>query len=223
MIKAILFDVDGVITNSEGVHFKTFKKVLMGYNFDLDNAGYEKWFSGKSTQSGISSILKDTDLKIDVDAFMKEKTDMTLDIFKKEGITFINDTLDFIRHVKRGNIILRGIGMIKSAPALAMVTGLRRVYIDSILEQGNLRDTFQTIVTVEDYTNSKPSPDCYKLALEKMNVLPQESIGIEDTLSGIRALNGAKIFSIGITTTHNAQELSEANLVSNSLMDLIES
>ena len=219
IIKGIIFDVDGVITKSENIHFDAYKKILKGYRFDLTHDNFIRWFLGKSIKGGITSFLADNKLNIDINTFIQQKIDTTVGIYA-ENISFYQDTIDFIHKVSQGDIELRDIGHVKGKPILAMVTGLERVFMDILVKYKNFDKLFPIIVTATDYSQSKPDPECINITLSKSGLTASEVIGIEDSPSGIKALNNAGVFSIGITNTQKKEALSKASLIVNSLMSL---
>ncbi len=225
MINGLVFDVDGVIIDSEKVHYIAFKKVLSKYNYRLNFASYKKYFSGKSIKGGFLSLLSENKIVDNADDdiikdFSKQKIDETIHIFKT-NLTFYADTLDFIARVSEGNVEFEGIGSVRDKPVLAMVTGLEKTLLEEVLKHHNLRELFSVFVTPDMYTHSKPNPECYLKALSEMKLTSLECIGFEDTPSGVSALNNARIYSVGITTTHDQKELKDAKQLTTSLVSLI--
>lgn len=220
-IQGIIFDVDGVLIDTEDVHFSAYKIVLKKYDFDLTLEGYKKWLSGKTIEGGVSLLMKDNNIKLDLPKIRKEKISSTKNIFHSQ-IKFYQDTLDFIYQITNGNKELKGLGKLSSGLVMALATGLEKTLIDEIFnKQPELKNIFKVVVTTEDYKHSKPNPECYLIAAEKMNIEPNNLIGIEDSPSGVTALNSANIFSIALTTTHAKDELKQANLIVDKLTTLV--
>lgn len=226
MIKGVIFDVDGVIINTENTHFQAFRTILKKHNYNLTYNKYKTHFSGRSIKGGLLSLLTETpiadpdDKKFQQD-FANQKISSTVELFKKQ-VVFFDDALLFIKQLLIKNLSLKGIGKIQSQPKLAMVTGLENILMTEVLKYHNLKKIFSVVVSADEYNHSKPHPECYNIALQKMNISSNHAIGIEDSLSGVQALNRAGIFSIGLTNTHSAHELSEAKIVTASLTELIE-
>ncbi|HUW22194.1 MAG TPA: HAD family phosphatase [Candidatus Bathyarchaeia archaeon] len=197
MIKGIIFDVDGVIIDTEEIHFKAFRKVLKAYGYHLTKSAYKRYFSGKSIKGGMLSLLSEVKVR------------------------FTSNPDDFIFKVSQGGIQLNKIGKLVAKPILACTTGLEKVLIKEVLKHHRLEDYFSVQITAEQYVQSKPHPECYRAALSRMKLKPDDAIGIEDTPSGIKALNRAKIFSLGLTTTHSKKDLVGAKMTVDSLMDLV--
>jgi beta-phosphoglucomutase len=226
MIKAIVFDVDGVIINTEGIHFEAFKDVLIKYDYELSHENYLKHFSGKTILGGIKSLTdcEHVDFITPKEEFfqriVKEKIAATIDQFRT-NLTFFDSTLRFINKIRESNTKLKQLS-IESPLSFAYATGLERILMAEVLKHEYLNNFFTIHVPVEEYSRSKPDPDCYLTVLKKLNLNPSEVIGIEDSESGIKALNSAGIFSIGVTTTHKRDNISHAKMIVDSLEELID-
>ena len=226
MIKGIIFDVDGVIINTENTHFLAYVKVFKEYGYQLTLDDYLKHFSGKSIRGGVLSLLTEHTINTSSDQeglineITQKKVSQTLERFKKK-VDYFEDTLKFIQHIEKGNLHLKGVGQVVENPILAMATGLESAFFEYVLAQHNLKQLFPIIVTADHYSHSKPNPECYLMALNKMVLTPNEVVGIEDSVSGVKALNSAGIFSIAVTTTNQASDLLEAKVVTKTLTELI--
>lgn len=220
-IKGIIFDVDGVIINTEFIHFIAYQKVLKTYGFDLTFDGYKKNLSGKTVEGGISTIQKNTDISLDISEIKKEKIALTKKDFQSQ-LAFYKDSIDFIYKISKGGMRVRDIGIVSPDPTLAVATGLERTLIDEMfVKEHSLKNIFSVVTVAEDYKRGKPDPECYSSTAHKMGIDVDCLIGIEDSPSGIKALNQANIFSIGLTNTHTADELKNANIVTDSLINLL--
>jgi beta-phosphoglucomutase-like phosphatase (HAD superfamily) len=159
-----------------------------------------------------------------VDGFIQtiteEKIASTIEQFK-DHVDFFEDTLLFLNKIREGNVALKGISEIGPHPILAITTGLETPLLNQILQYHDLSNIISVIVTAEQYTHSKPHPECYQMTLNRMGCSPDEIIGIEDAPSGIRALNAAGIRSIAVANTHEKSELHEAYITVDRLVDLI--
>lgn len=70
--EGIIFDVDGVLIDTENVHFSAYKTVLKKYGFDLTLEGYKKWLSGKTIEGGVSLLVKDNNINLNLPETRKE-------------------------------------------------------------------------------------------------------------------------------------------------------
>jgi HAD superfamily hydrolase (TIGR01509 family) len=118
----------------------------------------------------------------------------------------ITESVRAYQGVKEGLALLRSFG-------LAVATSSNRTGALMSLQGAQLYDFFKYVVTADDVENHKPSPDCYLKAAASLGFLPSECIGIEDSVSGIKAAKAAGMFVIGIATSLPAHYLTEADLV----------
>ena len=129
MIKGIIFDVDGVIINTENTHYVAYVKVFKVHGYQLTLDDYLKHFSGKSIRGGVLSLLTEHELEgsSNLEKFITEITEQkisqTLDQFKNK-VVYFEDTLSFIQKLEKGNVFIKGVGKVLEKPILAMATGL---------------------------------------------------------------------------------------------------
>jgi HAD superfamily hydrolase (TIGR01509 family) len=219
MIKAILFDFNGVIINDEPIQLEAYRKCLAEEGISLTDEEYY-------------SCLGMDDVRFVQAAYGragKPLSDEAINslIEKKSGIhrTLISDELPLFPGV---------VTFIKAASrefALGVVSMARRVEIEYVLKRANLWDMFSGIVSAEDVTACKPDPSCYQNAFLKLDearrrngghsLAPKECLVIEDAPPGIISALGAGMRPLGITNTVSAAELRQAGaeVVSPSLSD----
>ncbi len=201
-VKAILFDLDGVITDTAKYHFNAWKKAAAKIGIDLDDS-FEEKLKGVSREESLSLILDYNKKGLSDEEFkeiLKYKNDLYLSSLKEltnsdilEGIKELFEKLSFN---KIKIVIASGS---KNAPYIIGKLDLNS-YIDAIVDPSCLK--------------SKPNPDIFLKAVELSGVDKDNCIAIEDAQSGIDAINKAKIFSVAIG------DLKEANLKLNSTKDL---
>ena len=215
-----------MIIDTENIHFLLYQKILSNYGYKLTHDSSKSHLSGRSLKGGLTSILPEIPLRKGLsdeelmDTLAQQKINLTVDHFQKQ-IVYFADTIEFIKKIAHGGRSVGNKGTMVDKPILAMATGLEQQLVDLVLNQHNLRQIFSVVVTAEQYTKSKPDPECYQIALQKMNLKAQDVIGVEDAPAGVQALNKAKIYSIGLTNTHSREELHEAAQIAEALTELI--
>jgi len=207
MIKAIIFDFDGVIFDSEPVHWQAFNTVLEPLGFQIPYDEYLYKYVGLSDKEMFPKILTDYGLsgRIDIATLIQHKIQAYEKILMTaknlnciEGlIPFLNASQAFISHFA----ICSGSTRKELEAALAALKG------------GALRSYFEFILSSEDVAQGKPSPEGYLKTARQLKVDPQECLVIEDTRNGIRAAKNAKMKVIGLATTIEAEKLLEADYV----------
>ncbi len=198
-MKAILFDMDGVILDSEDLHHKCDNIVLARYGV-IQNKTLRNQLIGKPLYYGINKFipkLKHKSLEI-----FEEKWE---ELFKrKDEIQIIKPTYDFIKN--NHNII-----------SCVLVTSTPRKHTQHLLKIFNLENTFKAIVTLDDVENAKPAPDPYILALKKSSINHTEAITVEDSIAGIKSSMAAKIKTVGLIGTYKKEDINFADLTVNQI------
>jgi beta-phosphoglucomutase len=208
MIKAILFDFNGVIIDDERVQMVAYMEVLKDFGIDLTE---EEYFSS---------------LGMDDKTFVRNA-------FERKNRTPSIDEIDEVRSRKSvrwrelidGQIpLFQGIGnLIVSCSrqfAIGIVSMSKREDIEFVLEQTGLRRYFSHVTSAEDVSRHKPDPECYRLSFEGISLFlaksesqtlrPSEVLVIEDAPQGIRAAVGAGLRPMGVSNTVSAERLRSA-------------
>lgn len=181
-IKAILFDLDGTLINSEKAFCNSFIRILNDeYNAKITEEDYEK-YELKENAMLLKTLTKKGIIKEDYDVIMSK--------------VYMNYEKNFEKVIKEKDV-LENIKLIKKMKEkgyiVALVSTSKRFFIDKLLEETDSKNLFSYIVAREDVKNLKPSSDAYLLVLDKLNLKPEECIAIEDSLRGIKASIGANI------------------------------
>lgn len=208
MLSAIIFDFDGIIVDSEPLHFRAFNEVLALTGKSIS------WEAYCSTYIGFD----------DRDAFKKIYSTTNETLSSKQQKNLIKQKAELLqRYIENGEAIpLPGaVDLIKSLPPrlpIALCSGALRSDIDPILKQLGINDTFSVIVTAEDTAKSKPHPAPYCLALKKLKISsPKTAIAIEDTPAGIISAKGAGLKVLAVTNSYDHDYLLEADAITDSL------
>ncbi|GAB6188623.1 beta-phosphoglucomutase [Marinitoga arctica] len=205
MLKVVIFDMDGVITDTVPLHYKAWEKMFKKYGYYFDFKVYKEKVDGKPRIKGISSVATDVD-KEKLNRMAEEKQKYFLEFLETSSPKLFDDAMNLIEILRRNNI--------KIAVASSSKNTKR------ILKSLNIYDLFDTVVTGYDFNNGKPDPEIFLTVAKRLNVKPQNCIVIEDAIEGINAGLNANMFTIGIARHGNEKELSHATLVINSLSDL---
>ncbi|MCK5580026.1 MAG: HAD family phosphatase [Candidatus Omnitrophica bacterium] len=207
-VKAVIFDMDGVITDTMPFHFQAWQKVLLDEGIEATHLD----IYSREGQRGITSV-EEIFTSYEV-PFTEEKAREIL--FKKEELfkqivktQFIPGSLDFLKDLTR-----RGI-------TLALVTGTARHEVLEILPEDVVK-LFKVIVTGTDIQNGKPDPEPYLLALDKLKIQPEDAVVIENAPFGIKSAKTAGLKCIAIATSLPEKYLCEANQVFSSIKDMRE-
>ena len=205
-LKAIIFDFDGVIVDSERVKFDSLKPILREYGITLRNSEYCHKVGRKATdflKDRFGKQLSSTQITTIAD---RRRAGQLRELAKYAKP--IRGTKPFIRMLQRKKL------------RLCIATGSMRHVVLSLLRALKLRTAFPVLVTGEEYRGSKPDPTVYRIALRKLGLKPHQALVIEDAPAGIIAAKRASIPVVGIATTHTRRELKKADLVVGSFAEL---
>ena len=214
MLKAIIFDFDGVIADTEPIHFEMFQKVLAEEGIVLTKEAYIEKYLALDDKGCFSAVLNDNGRKADEDlvADMIRRKSVYFDEFVKENFMIFPGVVDFVKKAA------------KKYP-LAIASGALRHEIEFGLQAAGIQQEFQVIVSAEDVVKSKPEPEAFLTALKCLNrkspipfnIKPDECLVIEDSLHGVASAHVAGMKCLAVTNSYSEDELSAADLVVNSL------
>jgi len=207
MVKAVIFDMDGVIIDNTPYHVRAWEKFAERYNLELLTEQFKQELLGKSTESILKQLFRQ-DLSQEKIAEYTEKKDSIYFETYKENISAAEGLLEFIDLLKEKNI------------TMGVATSETREIAHSVLQKAGVKQYFKVIVTGDDVENLKPNPEIYLSAAEGVGETPADCIAIEDTPSGIQSAKGAGMEVIGITTTYPAERISEADFIIKSFVEL---
>jgi len=207
MIKAIIFDFDGVIVETDSFNYEIFKRLFEKNGIEFDKGIYINQFIGRPLKECIPDYLKKFNREIESEYFISEKKRMFDNVYSSK-VTFFKDAEILINRLYKKY-------------KLAIASGTRRSLMNKALRKFKLKEYFEIILTSEDFDQGKPHPEIYLKAFKFLNVKPNESVIIEDTPIGIEAAKKAGAICIAVTHTHSKKELKKANRVITSLDYLI--
>jgi len=205
-IRAVVFDFDGVLANTERLHYQAIQETLVAHGRSLDARTYFDRYLGYGDRDIFVELARDTAWSLDsatLEALMSLKAD------RYRGRMAAGDAL-----YPLAAACVRGLG---GRFALAIASGSLRREIQTILATGGLLDAFPVIVGADDVTAGKPAPDSYLKAAALLGVNPAAAVAIEDSRWGLEAAHAAGLRTIGITTTYPASALVPSDVVVDSL------
>jgi HAD superfamily hydrolase (TIGR01509 family) len=210
MLRAVVFDFDGVIADSEPLHFRALRECLLPEGVTIDEREYYSTYLAYDDRTSIRLALENHLLPYD-----------------SARVTVVAE-----RKAKVFDAMLRRVPFFPGVPELiaalarevplAIASGANRDEIERILEVGGLRDHFSAIVGADDVARTKPDPQPYEravalLARDADGLLPGECVAFEDSMAGIASARGAGLKVVGVTTSYSADKLGGAHRVVQSL------
>ena len=209
MIQTVIFDMDGVIVDTEPVHRYAYFKQFKELNIDVTEEQYTS-FTGYSTRNTFQKLKELFSIDHDVEELIQRKRTLFNDAFdSKAALQLLDGVEDLIKDL-HGN----GIQLILASSA-------SKVTIARVFSRFILHHYFTHLVSGEDFPNSKPHPAIFEYAVSLSIAPKQDCIVIEDSTNGIKAAKAAGIFCVGYNSIHSEeQDLTEADIVINHFNEL---
>ena len=213
--EAVLFDFDGILVDSEPMHYRAFTGVLDPLGMGFPWKEYVEIYMGFDDRDAFREAFRAKGIDLD-DANLAKLVAAKSRAFQ-----------DGIRNGVTASY-LGAVPMIESLHAagrpLALCSGALRSDIDPILARLGVARCFDVIVSADDVRRSKPDPESYALAFARLSeryatllTVPGKSIAVEDTPAGIRSAKGAGLRVLAVTNSYGAGELSGADWITASL------
>jgi HAD superfamily hydrolase (TIGR01509 family) len=187
-LRAILFDHDGTLVDSEPVHFALWNTVLAKYRVHITEQHYKARHAGLPTRANAEDLAARFRLPVASAALAAEKNAATVAYLAHHAFPLMPGVVEAI-----GEFSALGL-------KLAVVTGANANGIRATLRAHALESRFCLTVSGDDVRHSKPAPDCYLFALERLGLRADECIAIEDTEHGLQAAAQAGIECIAAPT-----------------------
>jgi HAD superfamily hydrolase (TIGR01509 family) len=202
MLKAIIFDMDGVLVNSEPLHRKAYFDMFDEFNLNVSNRLYES-FTGKSTSAICKELCEIFDLSISHEKLMLSKRKHFKTIFDNDPeFQMIDGALSLIKNYFYNNLTL----ILASS---ASMTNINRIF-----KKFDLDKFFKAKISGADLKESKPNPEIFIKAAKLSGFDKSECIVIEDSTNGIIASESAGIYCIGFNSPNSKnQNYDKADLV----------
>lgn len=212
-IQAVLFDFDGVIVNSEPLHFHAFNEVLREERIELTEQEYYNDLIGFDDKGAFRHVFEKHQRALDPRTFLRimtRKSEAMMELIQSRQYHALPGVEEFVR------------GLWRTYP-LAICSGALREEIEAMLEGINLRDCFKVIVAAEDVTVGKPDPSGYlltaKLLSEKAKkpLEPADCLIVEDAPTVIQSVRAVGFPVLGVATSYPLEKLAGANYAVRSL------
>ena len=202
MLKAVLFDMDGVIVDTEPLHHKAYYGMFKELNIEVSESHYQS-FTGQSTINVCKSLCQHFNLSNNPEELVQIKRNIFKDLFKNDPtLQLIDGVLELIKDYYKNGLTL------VLASSASMGT------INSVFTRFELDQYFIAKLSGADLKASKPHPEIFLKAAEVSGFNKENCFVIEDSTNGIKAANAANIFCVGYKSLHSKnQDYSKANKI----------
>jgi beta-phosphoglucomutase len=216
-LMAVIFDCDGVLVDSEPLHYQAFQEVLRPLGLGHDYEQYLERYIGFDDRDAFLEVFREARRPLDaslLDDLMRSKS-IALQSLTSKGITGFPGTVRLVRELADHKI------------PLAVASGALRHEVKGFIDALGLGENFSVIVAANDVNKSKPDPETYTKTIERLKedlglreIPPQCCIAIEDTPAGIKSAKEAGLFVVGVANSYPKDQLGEAHFVVESLTEL---
>ena len=195
MYRALLFDLDGTLSDTDALHLPTWMDALAPHDVRVDEVFYRENISGRSAADVVRDLLPDLSDEEGRSIFEAKEAGFRERAGELEPLPGL---LNFLRLARDGGL------------KTALVTNAPEENVGAVLAALDLRGFFDEAVLPDDVEAVKPNPAPYRVALERLGIAPNDALAFEDSVSGIASSVGAGIPTVGIASTQEPERLRRA-------------
>lgn len=200
-MEAVIFDMDGVLVDSEYTFLESKTALLKDAGFEKD-ISYQYQFMGTTFEFMWTKMKEELGLPLSVAAYIREMNERREAMIERDGIKEIPHVKEVVRQLSEADF------------KLAVASSSPKVEIERAMDALGLTKFFDFLVSGEEVAHSKPAPDVFLKAAELLNVSPKDCLVFEDTKNGSRAAKAAAMYCIGFENpVYPAQDLTAADEV----------
>ncbi|MEW6238243.1 MAG: HAD family phosphatase [Candidatus Omnitrophota bacterium] len=194
----MIFDMDGVIVDSESIHQRAEIYALSAYGLEVTDQDLRP-YAGASRQAFQDGLTERFDLDLDWKGVFEKKDELFFQLI--EDVEAIPGVLDFIQEIKAANL------------KLGVATSSQKRNLSFILQKFGLEPFFDALVCAADISRSKPDPEIFLKAAAALGEAPEDCAAVEDSVNGVRAAKSAGMYTIALTTTFPLTALVDADRI----------
>ena len=208
MLEAIIFDMDGVLVDSEYTYFQSKSQILSEAGHEVEDS-YHFQFMGTTSDYMWEKMKQEFSLPLSVAEYIQQMTALRQAMIKRDGIRVIPHVQEFVKGLYQAGLKL----------AVASSSSLAEIKVN--LAEIGLSEYFSEVVSTEEVEHSKPAPDVYLATAERIGIMPENCLGIEDTKNGTGAVRNAGMVCVGFANpAFPKQDLAFADRVVSSFSEL---
>ncbi len=185
-LKAVLFDLDGTLIDSEYFHYQCWMEILATFSISIPYSDWVKTYAGHTLPRNCMKLRETYQLDIPLSELVSWRERLSIEAFSTRDIDLMPYALETLEFFKDKGL------------KIALVTAAPRYNVNLIFERNGMAHFFDIMVTRTDLPESKPNPECYIMACKQLGIESSEGIAFEDTSTGIQAAKGANVICYAI-------------------------
>jgi beta-phosphoglucomutase family hydrolase len=207
LIKAVIFDLDGVIVESENAHIEAEKQTFLKYGIQLSAEELHK-YTGTTAKAMFTELIRKYRLSTTFEEISSRKEEIFFRLLKEDAEP-TKGIITLLRELKSKRI------------KLAIGSSSTKKQIKYVLSKLDIAHLFDSVVGAEDIVQSKPDPEIFLEAAAELNVHPSECLVVEDSKLGVEAAKSANMKCVGYRNPNSGdQDLSKADIITDDFSKL---
>ena len=207
MLKAVIFDLDGVIVESENAHIEAEKQTLLKYGVQISAEELHK-YTGTTAKAMLTELMRKYKLNTTFEEISRQKEEILFRLLKEDAEP-TKGIITLLRELKSKRI------------KLAIGSSSTKKQIKYVLNKLEIAHLFDSVVGAEDIVHSKPNPEIFLKAAAELKVNPSECLVVEDSKLGVEAAKRAHMKCVGYRNPNSGdQDLSKADIVTDDFSKL---
>jgi beta-phosphoglucomutase len=198
--EAVIFDLDGTLVDNNAYHIEAWKAFYDKIGKPFSKEEYTQNINGRINRDIFNYVFNTTLSPDQIDTYSHEKEAMYRELYKPH-IKPINGLLDFLEELEKAKV-----------PKAIATSGLIP-NINFMFEHVPIKNYFYDVIDASQITHGKPHPEIFLKAAIAVNAVPSNCVAFEDSVAGIRSAKAAGMKVVGLTTTHTAEEIKDADLI----------
>lgn len=206
-IKAVIFDLDGVIAETEHVHIQAEKETMLKHGIKISEDELHQ-YTGTTAKQMFTDLIRRYQLRTTFDEIFSQKEEIMFKLLER-GVEPTRGVIELLYRLKKARI------------RLGIASSSHKRLIDYVLNKLGITRLFDSVVGAEDIRNSKPDPEIFLTCASRLNVGPSECLVVEDSMLGVEAARKAGMKCLGYKNPNSGnQDLSEADIVTDDFSNL---
>jgi HAD superfamily hydrolase (TIGR01509 family) len=208
LIQAVIFDLDGVIIDSEPMHLEVDRNIIRSIGIDISDEELKKYI-GVSNVKLWSDLVGKYKINHNVEELVNQQKNSKIKAFKENDLKPVRGVVELIDSIRKANL------------SLAIASSSPKEFIDVVLKRLDMQNKFEFILSGENFKKGKPEPDIFLTAAKLLGKSPEQCVVIEDSTHGITAAKRAGMKCIAYRNLGSGmQDLSSADLIIDSFNDI---